>query len=190
MTDEQRAALAADGTLEFAPAPTGDPGPSTVDRCRRCRPTRRSPDAAVSTPMLSAPLASTLCRTGQSTASGVIANGRGRKSWLSPTAPSPRPSSKSRCRSGQRTARRTGRRGCWPERFGIGKDTVARIWRDHKLEAVEDRDVQDLERPALRGEARRRRRALSRTRPSGPSCSASTRRPRSRRSTAPSRACR
>ena len=31
------------------------------------------------------------------------------------------------------TARRTGRRRLMAKRFGIGKDTVARIWRDHNL---------------------------------------------------------
>ena len=43
--------------------------------------------------------------------------------------------------------------------------------------------------PDLDGQDPRRRRACTSTRPSGRSCSASTRRPRSRRSTGPSRCC-
>ena len=50
--------------------------------------------------------------------------------------------------------------------------------------------VQALQRSAVRRQAARRRRALSSTRRRTPSCSRSTRRARSRRSTAPSPACR
>ena len=46
------------------------------------------------------------------------------------------------------------------EHLGIGKDTVARIWRDHDLKPWKVDDLQDLQRSALRGEARRRGRAL------------------------------
>ena len=34
------------------------------------------------------------------------------------------------------------------KRFGIGKDTVARIWRDHELKPWKVDDLQGLERPA------------------------------------------
>ena len=50
--------------------------------------------------------------------------------------------------------------------------------------------LQALQRPLLRREGARYRRPLSQTRPTTPSCSVSTRKPRSRRSTAPNRCCR
>ena len=59
-----------------------------------------------------------------------------------------------------------------------------------RLQAPPDRDVQVQHRPGPRGQGPRRRRALPRPARRAPSCCRSTRRPRSRRSTAPSRCCR
>ena len=47
------------------------------------------------------------------------------------------------------------------ERYGVGKDTVARIWRARNLRPVAGRDLQALEGPGLRGQARRCRRFVS-----------------------------
>ena len=46
------------------------------------------------------------------------------------------------------------------ERFGIGKDTVARIWHDHDLKPWQLDTFKVSNDPALRGEAGRRGRAL------------------------------
>ncbi len=72
---------------------------------------------------------------------------------------------------------------------GIGKDTVARIWRDHKLKPWQTKWVKvsndhRLEEKLVDVVAR------TSTRRSGPRCSASTRRPSARPMTAPGRRCR
>ena len=46
-------------------------------------------------------------------------------------------------------------------RFGIGKDTVARIWRDHGLKPWQVETFKVSTDPRLRGEAHRRRRACT-----------------------------
>lgn len=74
---------------------------------------------------------------------GVIAKGRGRKPGLAPgtVAEVVRVTQHERPADGSThwTTRSLARR------FGIGKDTVVRIWSDHNLKAVERRHVQDLE---------------------------------------------
>ena len=67
-----------------------------------------------------------------------------------------------------------------------GRAGVARLSRA----AVAARDVQVLHRPRAGGQGPRRRRPVSEPAGATRSCSASTRSPRSRRSTAPSRSCR
>ncbi len=70
-------------------------------------------------------------------------------------------------------------------RLGIGKDTVARIWRDHELKPWKVETFKIPPTPASRRSSSTSSGSTS-TRPSGRSCSASTRRPRSKRSIAPS----
>ena len=53
------------------------------------------------------------------------------------------------------TGRRSGVPAPWLRGSGIGKDAIAKIWADHKLEAVAGRDVQGEQRSALRSQTRR-----------------------------------
>ena len=90
---------------------------------------------------------------------GKIAKGRGRRSWLAGR-------DRRRDRAGDdvrgvpTTARRIGRTRTLAERVGVGKDTVARFWRDHELRPWKVVTFKISNDPQLRGEARRRRRAL------------------------------
>ena len=90
---------------------------------------------------------------------GRIAKGRGRRSWLpaGTVAEVVRVTQNELPDDGSThwTTRRLA------ERFGIGKDSVARIWRDHELKPWKVRPVQGLQRSPLRGEARRRGGAVS-----------------------------
>jgi transposase len=74
---------------------------------------------------------------------GRIAKGRGRRSWLpaGTVAEVVRVTQKELPDDGSThwTTRRMA------ERFGIGKDSVARIWRDHETQTVEGGSLQDLQ---------------------------------------------
>jgi DNA-binding CsgD family transcriptional regulator len=115
---------------------------------------------------------------------GVIAPGRGRKSWLEEGTVAlvvrvtleELPDDGSTHWSTRTLAKR----------LGIGKDTVARIWANHNLKPGGPTPSRSLRTRALRRSSSMSSASTS-TRPSGPSCSASTRRPKSKRSTAPSR---
>ena len=71
--------------------------------------------------------------------------------------------------------------------FGISTTTIQRIWAEAGLKPHRDRDLQVQHRPRARGEGPPTSSGCTSPRPSGRSCLASTRRPRSRRSTGPSR---
>ena len=55
---------------------------------------------------------------------------------------------------------RTGRGRRWPQRSGLSKSTIGRIWKAFDLKPHRADDVQAVHRPAVRGEGRRRRRAV------------------------------
>lgn len=81
-------------------------------------------------------------------------------------------------------------RASMAERTGLSRSTVGRIWRRFDLKPHLSERVQDLHRPAVRGEGRRRRRFVTRSARTGRWCSAWTRSPRSRPWTVHSRSCR
>jgi transposase len=85
---------------------------------------------------------------------GMIAAGRGRKSWLPDGVTvaeiirvtlEETPGDTSTHWSTRTLA----------ERMGVGKDTVARVWRDHGVKPLASDDIQVVERSAVRGETRR-----------------------------------
>ena len=89
---------------------------------------------------------------------GVIAKGRGRTSWL-PEGTVAEVVRVTLEEAPDDTSTHWTTRSM-AERLGIGKDTVARIWRDRHLQAVEGRDLQAVQRSPFRGEAGRRGRAV------------------------------
>ena len=103
------------------------------------------------------------------------------KQWLATQSSLPR---RRRWRS------RTGPRGCWPSISASGLRRLRGDVEEVGPAAVAGGDVQVLHRPRARGEDPRRRRALPGPARRTRSCCASTRSPRSRRWTAPSRSCR
>ena len=116
---------------------------------------------------------------------GRIAPGRGRKSWLPPGTVEAIVKATLNERPEDGSTHWTTR--LLAERLGVGKDTVARVWRDHNLKPWKtetfkisnDRHFEEklVDVVGLYLNPRR-----------GPSCSASTRRPRCKRSTAHSQA--
>ena len=81
-------------------------------------------------------------------------------------------------------------RASMAERSGLSKSTIGRIWRRFRAQAAPGGDVQAVHRPAVRGEGRRRRRAVPQPARAGGGVCAWTRSRRSRRWTGPSRCCR
>jgi transposase len=118
---------------------------------------------------------------------GRIASGRGRKSWLAEGTVEAIVDATLHERPEDGSTHWTTR--LLAKRFGIGKDTVARVWRDHSLRPWRSETFKISNDPHFEQKLVDVV-GLYRNRPSVPSCSASTRRPRSRRSIAPSRASR
>ena len=75
------------------------------------------------------------------------------------------------------------------KRFGVGKDTIAKVWADHNLKPWKVDTFKISNDPNFEAKSSTSSGSTS-TRPSGQWFSASTRKPSVRRSTAPSRACR
>ena len=90
---------------------------------------------------------------------GAIAKGRGRKSWL------PRDTVQ-RVVELTLTGEPPGGATHWTTRtmaaqVGVGKDTVAQIWADHRAQAVEGRCLQAQQRSGVRVQTGRRGRPVS-----------------------------
>ena len=118
---------------------------------------------------------------------GRIAEGRGRKSWL-PEGTVAEVVRVTREESPDDGSTHWTTR-LLAERFGIGKDTVARIWRNHGLKPWKLTTFKVSSHPHFEDKLVDVVGCTS-TPQSGRRCSASTRRPSARRLTAPSPACR
>ena len=86
---------------------------------------------------------------------GLIAKGRGRRPWL-PEGTVPEVVRVTQQELPPDGATHWSTRSM-AKRFGVGKDTVARILAGQRAKALEGRALQDIQRPSLRREARRRR---------------------------------
>ena len=118
---------------------------------------------------------------------GKIAPGRGRKSWLPEGTVAAVVHDTLHATPDDGSTHWTTR--LMAKRHGIGKDSVARIWKDHNLKPGGWSGSRCPTTPASRRSSSTSSGSTS-TLPSGRRCSASTRRPRSRPWTAPNPACR
>ena len=117
---------------------------------------------------------------------GAIAKGRGRKSWLPEGTVAEVVRATLEDSPDDTSTHWTTR--TLADRFGIGKDTVARIWRNHHLKPWKVDTFKRSNDPTSRGSWWTWS-GCTWTRPSGLLCAASTKRPSARRWTARSQAC-